>query len=707
MGNCNSIKAPVVANRCSNYGDRMGSNSNVKGGMILQNFCSLAGVGGNSNRKKWCGRVGDKEWEWKSNSGNNTCTYNSCHPYESQPTGCCGGCCGIIGSGVTCNRKPGTKGFSGSPVPCCLQDYGGCDVFDGTLGPSATQPPPNPGVYSVDKMNLCFSDVKTDSSYPPNINTNRVNKSCYPDANGAQDNCLNTCAPCTRDIISNPDTQVLNNGKLTTCGMLGETTCQKEVESYCTGQDLDIGDTSWIYRWIKPDGTYLPNGCLKVIPRNLFAVSGQVVNCDITTDCTNKNGNTTCTITTTFPDNTTTKTTCNSDKECESQLKQAQTSCYNYGLANGGFQKGGATTQTTCQLTKAYFDILASDNTCTPITFPQSSTGFTYAKDFLEKTLERYTRDGFILGSMPGTATYNPLQEIIYSDICCRFPNLCSAALGKSCANYTAQQLSYNIPASNVCGCYLSNNEYQKYVNEFQVNVECTPLCNRPGVIPLSNPDGSAVRCRQDVCIIDDLAINLTTTNITGDINITQMCANCSDNSSYDSRASASCNCTLDANTINVTGNEIGNININSTCTSTSCSLLNPNTGLTDILPCTQIPKQREIYDQQYQAQQALLKQNRLNRSYVILGIIAAVVILIIILYVLINRSSKNKAANTQDNKGKSVNDSGNRPVEPYPSFDGFRSINQPESFGNFGAYQEGSVSIEGFKTESFRSINI
>lgn len=697
MGNCNKIQAPIVANRCSNYGDRMGSNPSISGGMILENFCSLAGIGGNGHRKRWCGRVGANEWEWRSNKGNNSCHYNDCHPYETQPTGCCGGCCGIIGKGVTCDRKAGKAGFTGSPLPCCLQDYSGCDVLTGSLGPSATQPPPNPGLFTTQQMNLCFSDVKTDSTYPGPINNGRVDKACYYDKNvdkKAQDNCQNTCAPCVRDIISNDNTPVLSAGVLTTCGKLKQETCQDVIMDYCTGADLDIGDTSWLYRWMNADGTYLPNGCLKVIPRNLFAVSGHVINCDIETDCKSVNDVKTCTITTTYPDGSSNKTDCVGTADCEAKFKTQETSCYNYGLTHpGSTQKGGATTQQTCGLTKAYFDIISNDNTCTPITFPQSSAGFTYAKELLEKTLERYTKEGFILGSMPGTPGYNPFQEILYSDICCRFPSLCSSALGKTCANYTAQQLSYNIPASNMCGCYLSNNEYQKYVNEFQVNIECTPLCNRPGTIPLSNPDGSAVRCRQDVCIIDDLAINLTTTNITGDINITQMCANCSDNSSYDSRASASCNCNIDANTINVTGNEIGNINISSTCTSTNCTVTNPNTGLIDTIPCSLIPSQLAHYDQQYNEQQALLHQQRMNRNYIILGIIAATIILIIILYVLINHTNKQRPAATKSK------DSGNRPQEPAPFHEQYQEYKSSD-------YQEGIVSIDEFTVDRFRGID-
>lgn len=643
MGNCNKIQAPIIANRCSNYGDRMGSSPSISGGMILEHFCSLAGVGGNGNRKKWCSRVGANEWEWRSNSGNNSCHYNDCHPYQTQPTGCCGGCCGIIGKGVTCDRKAGSKGFTGSPLPCCLQDYSGCNVFDAKLGPSLTQPPPNPGVYSVDQMNLCFSDVKTDNTYPAPINNGRENKNCYPVGGDSktQDNCLNTCAPCVRDITSNDKTQVSNveNNKVvtTTCGKLKQTTCQDVIMEYCTGADLPKGDTSWLYRWMYADGSYIPNGCIKVIPRNLY----------------------------TYP---------NDD-----------------GVL--------APTKRTCDLTKIFFETISRSNDCTPMTFSQSADGFAYVKKLLEATLERYTEDGFVIGSMPGTPGYNPFQDLIHDNICCRFPNLCASSLSTSCANYSAQQLSYNIPASNMCGCYLPNNEYQKYVNEFQVNIECTPLCNRPGVIPLSNPDGSAVRCRQDVCIIDDIALNLTTTNITGDINITQMCANCSDNSSYDSRASASCNCTINANTINVTGNEISNVNINNTCTSTSCTLTNPNTGLNDIIPCSQIPNQREYYDQQYAAQQALIAKERNRRNFIILGVIAATAIIIIILYFLINMTGKKTKANAKDDKtsktAKGTKDvkvgKANHPKEPSPYY---------------GGYMEGSMSLAGFSPDTFRGIS-
>ena len=290
----------------------------------------------------------------------------------------------------------------------------------------------------------------------------------------------------------------------------------------------------------------------------------------------------------------------------------------------------------------------------------------------------------------------NPFQDLIYSDVCCPFSNLCSSSLSKLCANYSAQQLEYNVPASNICGCYLPNNEYQKYVDEFQVNVECTPLCNRPGVIPLTNPDGSAVRCRQDICIIDDLAIGLTTTNITGDINITQMCANCSNNSAYSANQSASCNCTIDANQINVTGNEIGNISINNTCTSTNCSLTNPLTGLVDIIPCSQIPNQRTIYDQEYAKQQAILIAERNQRNYTILGIMLVTILIIGLLFYFLNYRTK-----TPDN-----NDRDNKPVEQ--DKDLTSTASGSIKGGSFSqGYMEGTQSLSGFNVEGpFRSIN-
>lgn len=673
MGNCESAVSPKIRNRCTNYGDKLGSNPDVQGGMILQNFCAEFDPYDKRTRKQFCGMVGQGEWEYEgTNNGANRCLDSSCNPGdEFLVWNCCGGCCSGNGEGVVCKRKK-QGGYTGSKIPCCLQDYGGCNILNGTLGPVATKPPPNPGVYTADQMNLCFSDVITDNTYPTEINRDREFKLCYPQKGGTnddpQDNCLNTCAPCLRDMTSDQNMSVLSGGKLTTCGNLNESTCRDEIYNYCTGADLPVGDDSWIYRWMKPDGNVLLNGCLKAIPRNLFLVSGHVVGCDIETVCEDDCKKENCTITTTYPDGTKNTQKCSGVRECDQLYEEQSRSCFEYGSKNGGVQTVGTTTQQTCQLTTSYFNRITTDDSCTPINYPQSSDGYNYVKKLLDGTLERYAREGYILGSTPGLPGYNPFQDLIYSSVCCRFPNLCSDSLSSACAGFSAQQLSYNVSAANICGCYLPDNEYAKYVDEFQVNKECTPLCNRPGSVPLSNPDGSAVRCRQDICIIDDIAFNLTTTNITGEINITQMCANCSDNSSYDDRASASCSCNINANEINTSGDEIGGIDINNTCTGTSCNITNPYTNEIETVSCSEIPEELERFRIENEEQVRSLKQTRTNRNILILGIMLVGILSIILLFFLVYRDKSVKSNSYSPTPLENDRVIFNYPVEPIPA---------------------------------------
>ena len=106
---CSSIESPKVINRCS------GSIKDISGsfnGGILNNFCTYSGTGGKSYKQQWGDKVGDKEWTYEGQGG--TCSYNDCNPFETQETGCCGGCCGISGRGVSCKRKA----FKGDPLTC-------------------------------------------------------------------------------------------------------------------------------------------------------------------------------------------------------------------------------------------------------------------------------------------------------------------------------------------------------------------------------------------------------------------------------------------------------------------------------------------------------------------------------------------------------------------------------------------------------------
>lgn len=139
--------------------------------------------------------------------------------------------------------------------------------------------------------------------------------------------------------------------------------------------------------------------------------------------------------------------------------------------------------------------------------------------------------------------------------VCSQYPEVCAPFLTTECANVTQEQLDDNPFIRNWCGCYLPENFYTKYVNNF-INQECTPYCNSSSVIPMVQPDNPSVKqvCTQSVCIIDDVAITLAKTEFEGNngsLNFSQICGSCG--TSYEN-SSTSANI---SNTQNVQGGSV------------------------------------------------------------------------------------------------------------------------------------------------------
>ena len=227
---------------------------------------------------------------------------------------------------------------------------------------------------------------------------------------------------------------------------------------------------------------------------------------------------------------------------------------------------------------------------CEPIPIPMSAEGVVWGERLMSQVFRRYADDGFVLGSTPGTNGYNVFQDTIYQ-ISCAVPSIVQQGLYHTCSPYTLDTLSRNPSAANFCGCYLPDSEYTTYVDKYQINKECTPTCNRYNSIPLVSGDGTPYRCNQSACIIDDIAINLVSTSVgNSGIGITQICGNC--NASGPNSASA-CLCIINNNEIDAVDANIGGIDIKTQCTSSTCSIDNPNPGDGNppsvLIPCSSL----------------------------------------------------------------------------------------------------------------------
>nr|QBK93674.1 MAG: transmembrane protein [Pithovirus LCPAC404] len=227
-----------------------------------------------------------------------------------------------------------------------------------------------------------------------------------------------------------------------------------------------------------------------------------------------------------------------------------------------------------------------------PSAYTSQTGGFAWSKSVMDQLIENIYQNGQVLGVPPGSTNVSDLEPIV-RNICLTSPGLCETALtNRVCAGETSSSVTLNPFKLPFCGCYLGDEFYAKYVNTFQVTKECTPLCARNGNIGLVEADGITQNlCNQDVCIIDD--VNIQITNMQGQIgNVTfsQTCGGCNNDQS-----TATCQCVIQGENIIATDGLINDINIvqdcgaqNFTCTQIIDdveTLVDCNTGEPIMLP--------------------------------------------------------------------------------------------------------------------------
>lgn len=554
MGNnCKSMQTTVTRNVCSDSINQTASSSNV--GISLSDtttpiggFCTYSGSSGNSYRQDWCSRIGHGNNEWKAVGTGGNCGYNNCAPYQSETKGgCCHGCCQSDGKGVVCQRIA----FKGDEAQCCLNDYKGCGLNAGTFSPGKDN--------SAKFVDLCFSNsqIGQESNY----------SNCIYASQSTTGDCSRTCNPCQRDITA--DSNIVSPSKCDASGKF-DSYCPVVLTAYCSGQDLPVGDSSWINRWVNEDGSPLRYGCLNALARNIYAPPT-----DSSTSYTNA-------------------------------------------LPN------------QCALVNNYFNVISTSTSCTPMSMEGTSPqGLLVASTMLAAVSARYAQDGFVLGSLPGMPGYNPFQDFLYADVACPFPLLMKSLLTNTCGQYSSQQMTDNPSIANWCGCYLPDGEYETYLKTYQVSKQCTPLCNRQSAVPLVDLNNQALRCNQDTCIIDDVAIQLANTTVNGSINVTQMCGNC--HSGITQSAPASCQCLIDSTSTIISGGQVNNVNVKEQCTTSSCTAVDPNTGQTITLPCDQIGNEQEYIQQQQAAILAAKRAAQRQRNVNILILISVAILVVII----------------------------------------------------------------------------
>lgn len=212
---------------------------------------------------------------------------------------------------------------------------------------------------------------------------------------------------------------------------------------------------------------------------------------------------------------------------------------------------------------------------------PIDSEGYFWGQRLILEAMAKYEQQGFSIGSSPGFPGYNTWQDYMYNNVCCPYPGLCSQALDNICINKTAQRISLNPALTQWCGCHLPEPEYQDYSVRYNISPQCTPSCNRSGTIPIVGINGEPTVCKQNICLIDNITLNLINSSIGGDIDLSQICNGC---------GTTQCSCIVSGTTVDIINSSIGgNVNlISESCSAVTCQQPNPGpTGPSMIsVPC-------------------------------------------------------------------------------------------------------------------------
>lgn len=197
--------------------------------------------------------------------------------------------------------------------------------------------------------------------------------------------------------------------------------------------------------------------------------------------------------------------------------------------------------------------------------------GYFWGQSLLQAVLEKYESQGYVLGAAPNEPGYHPFQEYLYENICCSFPALCAGGLRSACRNKTLDGISMNPSLANWCGCYLPPAAYDDIVTKYGVEIPCVASCNRSGSIPLIGSSAQPIRCDQNVCLIDDVAINLIKNTGTPNVNFTQLCGGCKP---------GECSCTVGASDVTLVNDVLSGANIDyrNMCGSLTCTQNNSST---------------------------------------------------------------------------------------------------------------------------------
>ena len=223
-----------------------------------------------------------------------------------------------------------------------------------------------------------------------------------------------------------------------------------------------------------------------------------------------------------------------------------------------------------------------------------------------------------------GSLVYDPRIETVIQT-CQDYPGGCDDVLTQVCSGYSRQDLGANPNLAKLCGCFMSDAQYDSYTGAFGVSKICDPACVLQSAIKPRDPSNQCVTssCGQTICVMDNITIDILNKSSTGDITFGQACSACT--------GGAGCTCNISDISITSVESQIGDINFNQQCGTVNCYKSDAN-GVPQLVTC-----------EQGSTGGGSGSGTGFLSSNVIFFIIVGIVILIVLLIIIVLLASRNK----------------------------------------------------------------
>lgn len=209
-------------------------------------------------------------------------------------------------------------------------------------------------------------------------------------------------------------------------------------------------------------------------------------------------------------------------------------------------------------------------------TTPLNSAGYFWARSVFTAAAQRYWQNGFSLIALPGEPGYNDFSQVIYPYFQYS-PGLGQDVLSIQCSSVTLSQLTTSVGYAPWCGCYMAPGQYSQWVDQFRVPLECSPPCNNQTSIQLASFNSAGSQpCTASACILDNVTLSLSSTNVNGDVTFSQVCGSCGGGNTQ-------CVCSISDVNLATMNSDLGDINLTQNCGQTNCFRRNASNQLVSV----------------------------------------------------------------------------------------------------------------------------